>query len=119
MSKATFRRMLIVGVRGIACTRRGETARERFVGRFLQSIRDDTEFYRRYTPNPSRALEMRSRYPGALTGDLRIVHREEYSDGTFEYGAECGPSLACIVYLTERGGAIISADLTIERTGPP
>lgn len=97
-----------------ACSRPGEAERERFVGQFLASVRDDTEFFRGYTPDPSKIAEIRKRYPDALTGGFRIVHRQDYGDGTFDYGTECGPNLVCVVSMTERGGSVLSADVTVQ-----
>ena len=97
-----------------ACSRPGEAERERFVGRFLTSVRDDTDFSRGYMPDPSKIIEIRRRYPDALTGAFRIVHRQDYGDGTFDYGTECGPNLVCVVYVTERDGSVLSADVTIQ-----
>ena len=101
-----------------ACGRPGEAERERFVGQFLTSLRDDTAFFRGYMPDPSKVVEIRRRYPDALTGGFRIVRREDYGDGTFDYGTECGTDLVCVVVLTERGGSVLSADITVERLNP-
>jgi hypothetical protein len=113
-----MKRLLLILLVMTACSRPGEAKRERFVGQFLASVRDETAFFRGYMPDPSKVVDIRRRYPDALTGGFRIIHREDYGDGTFDYGTECGPNLVCVVYLTERGGSVLSADITIDARSP-
>lgn len=96
-----------------ACRSSNEAERQRFVLQLLSSIRDETTFYQRYVHEPQRIIALKKRHPGAFKGELRIINREEYPDGTFDYGTTCGTDLACIVYITESGGRVVSADLAI------
>lgn len=99
----------------LACNARpGEQNRRRFVTSFLESMRDDTAFFRGYVRDRATAESLRSQFGTKLTGDFSILNREDYGDGTYDYGVRCGRDLICIVFVKEQDMKVISADVGIE-----
>ena len=94
-----------------ACDTAGERRREDFVHHFVQSAREDSDYFKKYVS--SEDLELVAIARPMLTSDFEIIHQEEYSEDAYEYGVEFSNGATAVVAVYERAGEIFQATLAV------
>lgn len=80
--------------------------------KIVSSVRDDSSFFQSYILDAEDVARVR-RDRHLISGPLKIINREDYGDGTYDIGMECGAGVVCIVYVAEKGSTV-TADLAVE-----
>jgi hypothetical protein len=96
-----------------ACNSPSEAARQRFVQRFLTSVKNDTPFFRAYVKGPDRLDQILTNVRPRLSSDFPVVRHESHGDGSFEYVVRCGLGTKCLVFLFENEGKLVEADVML------
>jgi hypothetical protein len=109
--KATMVLAIALALQG--CKSPSEARREQFVREFLASIRQDSQFFRRYVKEDSRLDLILSNVRPRLSADFAVLNREAHGDGSFEYAVRCGTRATCLVFLFENDGKLIEADVML------
>ena len=95
----------------MACDTTGERRREEFVRVFVESAREDSEYFKRYVSMEDLQLIAIAR--PMLTSDFEIVHRDEYSGDAYEYGVKFSNGATAVVAVYEKEGEVRQATLAI------
>jgi hypothetical protein len=103
------RAFLVVAVTVISCGSPSERARERFVHRFVDSLRDDTGFFATYVPEERNRLRLRSEVRPLLGSKVTVKLQEAHGDGSYEYLISGRERL--LLYLYERNGNVEAVNL--------
>lgn len=89
----------------------GEATRVEFVEQYVQSIYENSDFYRKYTYGVDLDLIEEGR--SQITPQFRIVRREYVGPGDYEYVVEFENGRTGLVTVFERGDTVKRASLVV------
>jgi hypothetical protein len=88
---------------------------EEFVGTYLESIYDRTDFYKNYTPGPQLADVSNAR--DKMTREFVITGWDYYGPGSYEYAVRFANGATAVVAVYEKNEKVQAATLLVQEAG--
>jgi hypothetical protein len=93
-----------------ACTDPGNEARRQFIVRYVESINDDTDFYRQFTRDAEDELGV-SLAKGRISRQFLVRSAHEMAPGVYEYSLDFSNGQHAIVTIREQDNAVFEATI--------
>jgi hypothetical protein len=116
MRTAASKATLVLLLFAAACAPSSKQVTDPFVVQYVQSILDESDFYKQYSTDHDLEL-IRIARP-KLKGPFEIASWDQGSPGSIEYSVAFSNGAVAIVNVREQGGSVDWATMTINRQPP-